>query len=229
MINIIFLCHEITKGMKSFGPKAIIPIGKKNNTEPLIIKQIKAIQKSFEQTPYRIHVVVGFEQDRVIKIVKNFSAKINIIKYNQYAESNSAGAVLDCLSSIKNGHYLFVENGILCDYKPKNNNSSLIPVLKKNNKNDKFTIGVTASDNKAEYMFYDLVHNKWPEILFVTEKDADEVRRISLDKSVGHMFLFEYINFLIESRIDFFIDKIANSQITKILNHKVSHNVNLPA
>ncbi len=229
MINIIFLCHEITKGMKSFGPKAIIPIGKKNNIEPLIIKQIKNTQKALENTSFKIHVVVGFEQDKIIKILKNFNPKINIIKYDKYAESNSAGVVLECLNIIPNGHYLFVENGIICNYKPKNNSESLIPVLltKKNNKNDKFTIGVTASDNKAEYMFYDLAQNKWSEILFVSEMDAERIRQLSSVASVNHMFLFEYINFLIESHVNFYIDHIPQNNIIKILNHKVSHNVNL--
>lgn len=224
MINIVFLCYEITKGMKSFGPKALIPVGSKNDPEPLIIKQIKSIKKQYENIPHTIHVVVGFEQDRIIKVLRSIP-QVKIIKYDHYNNSNSAGAVLMCLQELS-GSVLFVENGILCSYRPKDNTCSVLPVCKKADKNNKFTIGVTTSDNKAEYLFYDL-EDKWPEILFIHFGDVDHILRVSKDKNVNQMFLFEYINYLIEKGIVFHTDKISNTKVNKIINHKAQLNVNL--
>ena len=130
------------------------------------------------------------------------------------------------MKTINTGSYLFIENGIISSYKPHSNNNSIIPTLKKPDKNEKFGIGVTTSDNKAEYLFYDL-YDKWPEILFIHEKDVGRIMDASKKKEVSHMFLFEYINYLIESHVQFHTEKVANAKITKILNHKIYYNVNL--
>lgn len=219
-MNIVFLCSEMTKGMKSFGPKALIPMGQKTNSDPLIIKQIKEIHKLYGYTHHKIHVVVGFEHDRVSKVLKEHK-KINTIVYEKYADTNSAGSVLECINKLGVDDYLFIENGVISKYKPKNNNRSCIPIIKKHN-NNLFSIGVTQTGTQAEYLFYDL-EPKWPEVVFMHKSDLSHIMRVSQDNSVSHMFLFEYLNFLIESGISFHTEHLSGRNFNKIINHKITN------
>lgn len=222
--NIVFLCHEMTKGMKSFGPKALIPVGK-NHPQPLIIKQIAEIKKQYENMPHKIHVVVGFEYEKILKVLKHIP-DVNIIITHNYDQINNAGVVLNFLESFKNGNCLFIENGIVCSQKIYHNNHSIIPVLNKTNKQTEFNIGVTSSNNTAEYLFYDLI-DKWCEILFINNNDIGSIISASKERKIDQMFMFEYINYLIDSNILFHTTKVYNNKILKILNHKISKNVNL--
>lgn len=227
MINIVFLCHEITKGMKSFGPKALIPVGKKNKTIPLIIKQINNVIKNYKDNEYKLHVVVGFEHERVVKALKDVAANVNIIRYDKYHTTNSSGAVIHCLKQIGGGNFLFIDNGIVISYKPSNLNKSIIPIIKQNSDIDNtFGIGATISDNRIEYLFYDLP-TKWSEIIYLSKSDYDLILDLCSKKSLDHMFLFEMINFLIESKLKFFTDYINNTKITKIINYKSYNHVNI--
>jgi UDP-N-acetylglucosamine pyrophosphorylase len=62
--NVIILCSEITKGMKSYGPKAFVPIGVKNKAKPLIIKQIDNILHTYGENTH-IYIVIGFEHEKL--------------------------------------------------------------------------------------------------------------------------------------------------------------------
>ena len=195
-------------------------MGKKRNSDPLIIKQIKEIQKLYHNTPHKIHVVVGFEHDRVLKVLKEHK-KINTIVYDQYANANSAGAVIESINRIgTDNDYLFIENGIISKYKPKHTNQSSLPIIKKHD-NGSFSIGITQTDSKAEYLFYDL-EPKWPEVVFLHRSDLNHIMKVSEGHGVSHMFLFEYLNFLIESGITFHTDHISGKNFNKILNHKIT-------
>jgi hypothetical protein len=217
-MNIIFLCYEITKGMKSFGPKALIPMGKKRNSNPLIVKQIKEIQKIYENTEHKIHVVLGFEHERVTKALKDCKT-INTIIYERYHETNSAGAIVEVLKRIGKEDCLFIENGIIAKYKPKHLDQSCIPAINSND-HEAFPIGITHSQDKAEYLFYDL-EPKWPEVAMMHKSDFDHIMRVSETNQVSQMFFFEYLNLLIESGINFHTEPVSAKKFNKILNHKI--------
>ena len=61
--NIILLCSDITKGMKSYGPKAFIPIGRPK--QPLIIHQLQKLKKIYSKK-VNIFIVIGFEKENTI-------------------------------------------------------------------------------------------------------------------------------------------------------------------
>ena len=217
-MNIIFLCYEITKGMKSFGPKALIPMGSKRNSTPLIIKQIKEIQKIYQHTNHNIHIVLGFEHERVSKILKDYK-KINTIIYDKYNETNTAGAIVDILGYIGKEDCLFIENGIISKYKPKQSIYSCLPMIKADDK-ESFPVGITHCENKAEYLFYDL-EPKWPEVAMLHKSDFDHIMKVSANQAVSQMFFFEYLNLLIESGINFHTEAVSKTKFSKILNHKI--------
>ena len=65
--NIILLCSEITRGMKSYGPKSFVPVSK--HKIPFIIYQIQQIISTHGKNT-SIYIVVGFEQEKFIKLIE---------------------------------------------------------------------------------------------------------------------------------------------------------------
>lgn len=215
MINVVFLSYEITKGMKSFGPKGIIPIGKRNQ-EPLIVKQIKQYSNNRK---YKIHVIVGFEQEKIVRAIHSSKISTNIIYHNTFAKDNAGSAIKLALNTIGKSNLLFIDNGIITNYAPTDVVVSRAPLLRKG-ANDLFGIGATQSKT-IEYLFYDL-NPRWSELLFVSENDFDAVHSISNLCNIDHLFFFEYINLLIDNNITIVSDLIYKKQIQKILNHKTA-------
>jgi len=221
--NVILLCSEITKGMKSYGPKAFVPVGNKYKQKPLVIKQIdNIIQRYTKNTD--IYIVIGFEHDKFLKILDQFYPSDqypNIIKiYNKnYELSNSAYGVSLALNSIESGNTLIIQNGILTDYYPKTLNKSILPILNDKKKDESFTIGLTITNKKVEYVFYDLP-NTWSEILYINNSDIQKIKTVLMEQNIKQKFLFEFINILIDNNIVFETELISSKNISKVTNHK---------
>lgn len=214
MTDIILLCGGISKGMKSYGPKATIPIGKKKT--PLIIDQITKIKK--HKNRYNINIVIGFEHKKILSIIEDYKIKnINFIYDEEYEKHNSSGALITALDYVKDKFVVF-EDGVISSEIP-NLNHTYIPVLDK--ENDQFNIGTTTNESKVEYLFYDLP-DLWAEFLSVCSSDYNKIRELLIkNKSkMQNAFLFEAINFLIDSGVEFQNHKIKTKSIQKIINHK---------
>lgn len=221
--NIILLCSEITKGMKSYGPKAFICVGPKNKQKPLIIKQIDNIFQKYGKK-INIYIIIGFEYDKFLKIINEFYPAIlykNIICiYNKlYFESNSAYSFELALNLIDSGSCLVIQNGISTNYFPKTDLKSLLPIIRNNN-NESFNIGLTLNNKKVQYVFYDLP-NKWSEILYIRSSDIDKIKKNITQYNLKQKFLFELINLLIDDNIIFETEHISSKDISKITNHKI--------
>lgn len=220
MINIILLSSDIPKGMKSYGPKAIIPIGKPE--EPLIIKQIKKIKLIYGSTRHSIHVVTGFESEKIEKIVHKYKYKnINFIYDDCFDSANNTYGLTKALKTINGNNFLVIQSGVVGCYKPKNNKKSSLGTIKTNDIS--FNIGIRTNNNKAVYMFYDL-ENTWSEIAYIGSDDYDRVMSLlgsdSFETKSKSLFVFETINGLIENSIDFDLETINKNTIHKYLHYK---------
>lgn len=223
MINIILLSSDIPKGMKSYGPKAIIPIGKPE--EPLIIKQIKKLKTLYGSAKHSIHIVTGFEYEKVEKIIHKYKYKnINFVYDDCFDSVNNTYGLIQALKNINGNNFLVVQSGIVGCYKPKNIKRSSLGIIKTTDAN--FNIGVREQKNKAVYMFYDL-ENIWSEIAYVGSDDYDTVMSLvssdTFESKAKSLFLFETINGLIEHGIGFDLEPIKKNTI-----HKYSHHKNKP-
>lgn len=215
MIDIILLCSGITKGMKSYGPKAIVPVGKNKN--PLIVEQIQNIRSL--KLKCSINIVVGFESKKIISILNDHKIKnINFIFHDDYENDNAGGAILKAMENIKN-NCIIIDDGIIVN-EIKNKNVSYLPVFSKEAKN--FNIGLTENNSVVEYLFYDLP-KVWSELCYIGRNDLAHVRYAfsNNEKKIKTMFLFEIINLLIDNNIRFEIDNVSNKNIKKLINHKV--------
>lgn len=215
MIDIILLCSGITKGMKSYGPKAIVPVGKNKN--PLIVEQIQNIRSL--KIKCSINVVIGFESKRIISILNDYKIKnINFIFHEDYENDNAGGAILKAIQNIKN-NCVIIDDGIIAN-EIKNKNISYLPIFNKETKN--FNIGLTENYSIVEYLFYDLP-KAWSELCYIGQQDLANIRHIfaNNEKKAKTMFLFEIINLLIDNNIKFEVEQISNKNIKKLINHKV--------
>jgi hypothetical protein len=220
MINIILLSSEVPKGMKSYGPRAIIPIGKPE--EPLVIKQIKKIKLTYGSTKHAIHVVNGFECEKVEKVIHRYKYKnINFIYDNHFDSVNNTYGLIKALKNISGNNFLIVQSGVVGCYKPKNIKVSSLGVIKTNDIN--FNIGIRSQKNKAIYMFYDL-ENTWSEIAYIGSEDYDRVMSLigseTFESKAKSLFLFETINGLIENDIVFDLEIVKKNTVHKYLHYK---------
>lgn len=221
--NVILLCSEITKGMKSYGPKAFVPVGPKNKKKPLIIKQINNIFERYGQNT-NIYITMGFEKNKFLKILdRHYPAtrfsNIFYIYNDLYLESNNAYSFGIALDAINSGNCLIIQNGILLNYCPKKSDKSLLPILK-NNSDESFDIGLTLNNNIVEYAFYDLP-NRWSEVLYISSCDILNVKALIKQHDLKQKFLFELINILIDNNIIFETEYISSKNISKITTSKI--------
>ena len=222
MNNIVLLYSDVSKGMKSYGPKAIVPMGSRKI--PLIIKQIESIKKLYKDVTYQIYVVLGFDQEKIRDLLKkhNKYQDIIIIQHKEYVKENQGSGFIQAIDQIKNGNLLVVQNGIFANYIPTNLNRSTIPVLK-NSTHGIFPVGVRSNNGVAEYLFYGLEYD-WPEICYFAARDYDSIRdllinNVSVQQKEG-MFLFEHINYLIDHNYSFYTEVLSHKHIKKVINHK---------
>ena len=224
----MLLSSEIPKGMKSYGPKSIIPIGKPE--EPLIIKQIKKIKLTYGSTKHNINVVTGFESEKIHKILHKYKFKnITLIEDDCYDVANNTYGLAKAFKTISGNSCLIIQSGVVGCYKPKMPKRSSMGILKTKDVN--FNIGVREKENQAVYMFYDL-ENIWSEMAFIGSDDYNRVTSIIMsdefEPKTKSLFLFETLNFLIERNIVFDLERIKdNKNITKHLHYKTKTNANI--
>lgn len=216
MTNIVVLCSEITRGMKSYGPKATILLGKKK--EPLIIKQIKTALKLYPDC--KIHIVIGFGSQKIQKIIcdYNLDNRVNFIIHDDYENHNNGGAFLKSIQHCYDDT-LFINNGVILN-EAIDNKECCLPVI--NGKNiDDFSIGSIIDNGCVQHLFYDL-DNRWSETVFISKRYIDNIKSIVLSQQekFSKMFLFEILNHLIDNNIAFTTQVLSHNKLQKIVSHK---------
>ena len=218
MIDIVIIIPEITKGMKSFGPKALISVKGKT----LIEHQISMLRSTFKHN--HIYLLTGFESDRIKKTIhssKVISPKnISILENKQYDTTGQLTSIVGYINQKSNDNgAIFINNGIITKFNfaksfNKNNNSIFLIKGKKNN----FNIGC-ADQVSVEYLFYDLPI-LWSECVYLNHQTMDIVKNIVMPHELKALFFFELINKLLEQPVNFDRVMIPKTQITKINNIK---------
>lgn len=217
------LSYEITKGMKSIGPKGLL---KSKQSKELINCQIANISdKNID-----INVILGFGLEKIKKRIEH--KNITIIKNDLY-ESSNHGYVFELIS--KNYDYdkydgcIIINNGILLNNDIKNNLLTLDrhkpKIYYSNHSTEKnFAIGFTIIDSKVKHMFYGLGNNFWNEIVYIDSLSLKQYKEI-YKTSMRNMFLFELINLAIDKGINHWPIKIKQNSIVKISSTKDSNRI----
>lgn len=185
---------EITKGMKSIGSKALLPINSKNTILDYQIKSIKIMNRQ-----NKIYLSTGFQHNKVKKIADKYK-NVHSIYESNYENCNESKNIINYIkNNIDNLNSLFIiKNGVLfknrCFGSIREKDKSKIFLLDKDK--DNFNIGCHSKDSK--YLFYEL-QQKWCECAFLIKSDLQKISTMNEQKQIDNYFLFEIINFLQES------------------------------
>jgi NDP-sugar pyrophosphorylase family protein len=212
MINILIISPEITKGMKSIGPKLLLPL-RKNLT--LIEYQISQLQKI---KPSKITLNIGFEAERILKTLYRYKS-INYLINTNYIDTNEGNNLIKYIEDHKPNNLLVFGSGILIKNNPikKEHLNSFCQIFVLNKPKNNFRIGCSDLDN-IEYLFYDMPE-PWSEIFYLNN-DAISLLLSTNKKIFEQMYLFEIINFLLSKNIRFTKTYINKTNIMKIQNFK---------
>lgn len=180
---------EITKGLKSLGPKGLISVGKKQSVVEHQIRLLKLISKQIN-----IHAVIGFEHEKVSQVLEK--NKVNYIYNREYKNLNQGHSLKLYLDQIlKVDKLLIINNGILLNAieiikKSVLDIRSQMFIIKKG-KSD-FDLG-TLPGNNPEYIFYNLPES-WTECVYFGPEDIANLRHLMSIESINNMYLFEILN-----------------------------------
>lgn len=194
--NLVLLQHEQTKGMKSFGPKALLKIKLHNKTDIIVNHQLEQIANDPHGNG-SVVLVVGFDKERLIKkldLGKKYK-NITVVENDEYKTYNQAYAMMLGLNEISNDlPTIVMDSGVLLQ-KPFVFDGSYIKennIVFTNKNTKEFDIGCTVHDSNIEYMFYDL-NPKWINMLSI----ASKYKNIICDLALSHKNanIFEIINY----------------------------------
>lgn len=218
------LSYEITKGMKSVGPKGLL---KSKRSKELIRCQIDDIRdKNID-----INLILGFGLDKIKKKLEN-DTTINIIYNDLYETSNQGYALELILNNYNFEKYdgcIIINNGILFHENIKKTileNTDFCKIFYTNELSEnKLSISLTVGKEKVEHMFYNLSKNIWNEILFLNNNTLGIYKNIIYNSKMRNMFLFEIINKSIDYGVSYQPIRTKKTNIIKITNNKDSSKI----
>lgn len=218
MINTTLLMSEITKGMKSIGPKYIY----KHKNKTLIEHQL-AFLKKYKQD-IKINLILGFGAEKIKKTLeKQKNLRIRYLYNANYENEESGGnfsIAINNFNEKKESGLLLINNGILANinwerYLKKISNNTIFFV---DEKCYNFDLGF---DNNGDYLFYDLP-NTWVEILYLNKNTVKTLKNQEIPEIHNNMFMFEIINILKEKYFQIDSFKLPPNKIFKFNSTKDS-------
>ena len=225
------LSYDITKGMKSIGPKGLL---KSNRPTELINCQIKNIN----DLKIDINIVVGFGAEKLKKKIYHPSqSNVKTINNNLYESTNHGYALELILSDYSHAEYdgcIIINDGILFSAKLKkmllDHETIHSPKVvyfqsESKTKKDTFHIGCSIKENNSiQHMFFDLTNNLWTEIVYFYNNTLSKIQNM-YGTNMRNMFLFEIVNKSIDTGIEYAAIKIKSSDILKINGVKDSNKI----
>lgn len=206
--NAIILASEITKGMKSVGSKALLPI---SNAFSVIDYQIHFLKKFYG--PINIYICTGFDHDKLVKKTKKYK-DITYVYNQNYETDNQIGSLLLCLQNYNIEDAILLNNGILIGEKIPIGTSTEIFTISSARKLE-FNIGCHSANVDTDFLFYDLPQ-KWIECAYLDQQAIKEIISVNQKNNITKLFLFEMLNIICEHGKRLNIKKLQKSSAMKI-------------
>jgi CTP:phosphocholine cytidylyltransferase-like protein len=209
-IHALIIASEVTKGMKSIGSKSLLRI---KNSVLVIEHQIQELKKQHKNID--ITVATGFESEKMLKILDEHNVKF--LHNPKYQTTNQTKSIIDYIGSHIPNKLLIISSGILFKNRFSMSGHDSCMFMLDKPKAD-FTIGCDMKDDSI-YLFYDLPQ-KWSECSMLNSKDLNVLKKISKDKNLDQLYLFEVMNLLSDNGSKINKINISKQQIMKITNIK---------
>lgn len=206
--------YEITKGIKSIGPLGLIK--RNSRAKPFLLEQIDSVRDIFGGVDF--YIVTGFENKKIQNILPQ-KKYIKTIYNKKYETKNHGSAIKLFGDTVKNniekydGYLILEQNTLFKKIHNKHKKHSWISTTKKND-HHKDSLNVSSVDKYVRYLFYQTRGNFWCHNLYLTSQDFKHIISTSSEFH-ENMFLFEIINFLIETQGI----KILENQISLVKDH----------
>jgi len=201
----IYFCYQPTKNMKYIGPKSSVIVPIQKHKKSLIEHNIDYVCKLFNDQDTKHHIVVGFEAEKTLKLLKD----IKNLSYNivlDYKNTNHGKIIKDTLLKydrtkfdglfiISDVSYLITQN---INLDPNNN---YIFTVSKDGNNQDMTCNVV--EGKVEHISYGTSTNYWNGMCYFNNETIRLLKHINNLKFTDPLFLFEIVNYLIDNGIKF--------------------------
>lgn len=210
MLDAIIIVPEITKGMKSIGSKALLKIKDSLSILEYQIQQLKKYHKKIN-----IHVIAGFESDKIKKVLVKY--KVNILYNDEYLYTNQSKCLDLFLQHHSSDSLLIISNGVLFKnniFDLTNKLESKVFLIDKPKTN--FNIGCCDNlSTDVNYLFYELPVC-WSECAYLNKQAVEAFKEHNKEQTMSQMYLFETLNCLISNNISFTKQYIPKKDIMKI-------------
>ena len=189
-IDIVIPAAGMGKRMKSYGPKALIQIGKNKN---IIQKQIAQIKKVLPVN--RIILVAGFE---AAKLMNEVPSDVICIENERYEETNVIRSLGMGLRATEKDVLVIYGDLVFNDKALEALNLNKSCTIVGNDIMDASEIGCSMNKDEIKHMMYDL-DTKWSQITFYRGKELGLLKKHCWSTDNERMFGFEIINKILES------------------------------
>lgn len=213
-LSVIIPCAGIGRRNKTFGPKCLFELNKK---ETILDRQIKVILEVFPKAD--ITIITGFEHKSVYNHLNNKKYKVRIVYNNEYEYTNVAYSIGLGMQANYNDNVLVVYGDVLFNKQAIVNltlGSSKMLVDSKGNF-DKQNVGVIISDGCITNIYHGL-ETKWGQIFFLNYETSKEFQNIALKNESYKKFSYEILNDMIDKGYTFEPLENKDSQLIEIDN-----------
>lgn len=219
-LSIIIPAAGSGQRMKSYGPKALLPLG---NGETLIRRQVNIVHRLYPEA--EIIVVLGYAAEKIRKELPKFVKIVynNSFDYTNVAYSISLGIKSTPLASavlIIYGDLVFTDN-VITDISDKH---SLV-ITDQYHRFKDTEVGLTTVDNHVTIFSYGLPI-KWAQISLLRGYELELFQQFTGNEKKNKMFGFEALNYIIEQHgVLRAIPLLENQKITEIDSSKDIDNI----
>lgn len=190
MLDVIIPAAGAGRRMRSYGPKCLINLNKKEN---IIVRQLRILESVFgEINPI---LVVGYQFDKIKK--RNFPIKL--IVNHIFDLTNVAFSLNLALRTIRSPEVLIVYGDLVFGeniFKDRKNEHSWLMVDKEKYFDD-HEVGINYGQ-QINILSYGLPE-KWAQIAYLTGKELELTRRCVNQKSAQNFLGFEIMNCVIDN------------------------------
>lgn len=177
--------------MKSFGPKALLPVG----GEPLLGRQLRILRAAFPGS--EVVVVVGFDGDRIRRMLP---AWVRVVVNADYADTNVAHSIALGMQTFPAHAYLIVYGDLVFNRKTIEpfttaRHSSVLTDASGMVRDDE--VGVNVVDDHALHFSYGLP-TKWVHTMLLTGRERLLFERLASVPANRRYFGYEILNLLLD-------------------------------
>jgi choline kinase len=209
-LSVIIPAAGLGRRMRSYGPKALINIGRQ---QTVLSRQLTLIEDVFPRA--RIFVVGGFEAEKIRRILPR---GVIFIENKLYEETNVAYSLKLGLEACKSNRVLIIYGDLVFNKDVLsciniNNESSLLIDSKEQFSDEE--VGVTVVDNFVTRLSYGLP-NKWAQIAYLTGNELEQIKKELDVKHYRRLYGFEIINKLLDVGCKFVANECLTSKFVEL-------------